>query len=113
PEQISTHVGGENNDRITEIHGATQAVRHAAVFQNLEEQVHDIRVRFFDLIKEHNGVGATPDSLTELAAFFVSHISGRAPQQTTAGEFLHVLGHIDLDERFGIPEHEFGKVARE
>src|SRR6516225_5412480 len=54
------HVRGHDDDRVPEIDLLAKAVSDfaLALFQNLEQEVHDIRMSLFDLIEEHNRVGA-------------------------------------------------------
>ena len=98
-DDVGPHVGGENDDGVPEIDLAAEAVGDHALLKNLEEQVHDVRMGFFDFVEEHHGVGTATHRFGELAALFVSDITGRRTDETAAGEFLHVLGHVDLDER--------------
>src|SRR6266436_4232468 len=77
-----------------------------ALFQNLEQKMHDIRVSLFDLIEEHNRVGAPSNRFGKLTAFFVAHIARRRTDQARRGEFLHVLRHVDLNQSVDVTKHE-------
>src|SRR6476620_11719648 len=63
--------------------------------------MHDIRMSLFDLIEEHNRVGAASNRFGKLTAFFVAHIARRRTDQARPGEFLHVLRHVDPIGRRG------------
>ena len=64
----------------------------------------NVGVRFFDLVKKHDRIGATANLLGELSAFSVADVSrGRADQAGNAVLF-HVFGHIETNERRYIPE---------
>ena len=52
-------------------------------------------MRFFDLVKQNDGIRSAAHSFGQLAALLVAHISGRRTDQTRHGEFLHILRHID------------------
>src|SRR6266496_3718031 len=75
--------------------------------------MHHIGVRLFDLIKQHNRIRPAPHSLGKLSALFVTDVPWRRTDQTRCGEFFHVLRHVDLNQRVGVTEHEFGESARE
>src|SRR5271165_5099818 len=68
--------------------------------------MHDIRMSLFDLIEEHNRVGPASHRFGKLTAFFVAHIARRRTDQARRGEFLHVLGHVDLNQSVGVTKHE-------
>ena len=90
-----TDVGRHDQNGILEVHRSALGVRDPAIIQHLQQHVEHVRVRFLNLIKEDNGVRFSPDSLCQLAAFLVSHISRRRSDQSGHGVFLHVLTHID------------------
>ena len=48
---LRPQIGGHDNDGITKIHLAAQTVGQLPVFKNLQEQIKDIRMGFFDLIQ--------------------------------------------------------------
>ena len=63
----------------------------------------------FDFVQQHHGVGTTADLLGQLPAFFVAHVARRSTDQTADVVLLHVLAHVDLDERVRVAEHVFGQ----
>src|ERR1700680_874030 len=60
----------------------------------------------FDLIEQHNRIGAPSNRFGKLTAFFVAHIAGRRTDQARRGESLHVLRHVDLNQSVGVTKHE-------
>ena len=46
-------------------------------------------------IEEDHAIGLPADSLGQLAAFLIAHVSGRRSDEPGDGELLHILGHID------------------
>jgi len=44
-------VGSHDDDGVAKIHGVAQAVRQLAVFENLQENVEDVRVRLLDFVQ--------------------------------------------------------------
>lgn len=107
---FGSDVGGEDDDGIAEVDLASEVVGDLALFEDLKEEVHDIRVGFFDFVEEHDGVGAAADGFGELAAFFITDVSGRGSDEAAGGVFLHVFGHVELDQGVSAAEHEFGEV---
>src|SRR5438552_18052748 len=53
-DEISTKIGGHNDDRVAEIDFPAEGIGEAPFFKNLEKEVHHIGVGFFNLIKEDN-----------------------------------------------------------
>src|SRR4029077_21168424 len=83
-----------------------KAVGDFALFQNLEQEMHDIRMSLFDLIEEHNRVGAPSNGFGKLTAFFIAHIARRRADQARPAESLRVLRHVDLNQRVSLTKHE-------
>src|SRR5690606_19857806 len=79
----------------------------------LEQDVEDLRMGLFDLIKEHHRVGPAPNRLSQLAALLVADVAWRCAEQPGDGVPLLVLGHIDPDHRMLIIEEELGQRASE
>ena len=50
-----------------------------------------------------------PHGLGQLAALVISHISGRSTDQTLHRKLLHVLGHVDTNQRTLIVKEELGQ----
>ena len=61
----------------------------------------------FDFVEQHHGIGLTAHLFRQLAAFIVTHISGRRTDQAGHCVPLHVFGHIDSDHGVLIAEHGF------
>src|SRR6516162_5075012 len=108
-DQLGAHVRGHDDNRVPEIDLLAEAIGDFALFQNLEEQMHHIRVSLFDLIEEHYRVGVTSNRFGKLTAFFVSHVTGRRTDQARRSEFFCVFGHVDLNQSVGVAKHELGQ----
>ncbi|GIW09631.1 MAG: hypothetical protein KatS3mg061_0688 [Dehalococcoidia bacterium] len=67
----------------------------AALVQDLEQDVEDLRVGLLDLVEQDDAVGLAPHRLGELAALVVAHVAGRRAHQPRNGVALHELGHVD------------------
>ena len=106
-------VAGHDDDRVLEIDGAALAVGDAAVVEDLEQDVEDVVVRFFDFVEEHDGIGLAADGLAELAAFLVADVAGRRADEPGDAVLLHVFAHVDADHGVLVVEEEFGERVGE
>ena len=106
-------VGGHDQHRVLEVHGAALAVGEAAVVDHLQQDVEDVVVGLLDLVEQDDGVRAPAHGLGELAALLVADVAGRRADEPRDGVLLHVLGHVDADHRVLAVEHELGQRARQ
>ena len=63
-----------------------------------------------DLVEQHHGVGLAADLFRQLARFVITHIAGRRTDQLGNGVFLHILRHIQPDQRIHAVEQVVGKL---
>ena len=70
--------------------------------QYLEQHVEDVRMGFFNFIKEDHAVRTAAHGFSELAAFFITHISGRRPDAARHGVLFHVFGHVNAHDEMCI-----------
>src|SRR5580700_914671 len=75
--------------------------------------MHHIRMGFLDLVEQNHRIRAPAYGFGKLAAFFVTNIARRRTDQPRGGELLHVLGHVDLDQRVCVAEHELRQATSE
>src|SRR5271166_349400 len=106
-------VGGHDDDGVLEVHRVAQAVGELAVLKHLQQDVEQVRVRLFDFVKQHHGVGRALDALGQLAALFVADVSRRRADELGDGVLLHEFGHVEANERFLAAEHELCQRARD
>ena len=95
--------------RVLEVDRPALAVGQAAVVEDLEEDVEDVRVRLLDLVEQDDLVRPAADGLGQLAALVVADVAGRRADQPRDGELLHVLAHVDADQRGLVVEQELGE----
>ena len=76
-DQLGAHVRGHDDNRVPEIDLLAKAVGDFALFQNLEQEMHDIRMSLFDLIEQHHRVGAPSHRFGKLTAFLVADVARR------------------------------------
>ena len=74
---LAAEVGGHDDNGVLEIDRASLRIGDAAVIENLQQDVENIRVRLFDLIKQHDGIRFSAHSLGKLTALVVADVSGR------------------------------------
>ena len=53
-----------------------------AVFQDLQQQMHHVRMRLFDFVEQDHRIRPPPHRFGKLAALFVADITRRRPDQT-------------------------------
>jgi hypothetical protein len=112
-DELGADIGGHDQHRVLEVHGAALAVGEAAVVHDLKQDVEDVGVGLLDLVEQDHRVGPAANRLGELAAFLVADVAGGRADQPRDGMLLHVLGHVDADDRLLGVEHELGEGAGE
>src|SRR3989344_8963066 len=76
--KLRADIGGENDDGIPKVDGATFGVSQTAIIKNLKQDVKHFRMRLFNLIKKHDSVRAMPYRLGKRPSFFIADITGRS-----------------------------------
>ena len=89
-----TRIGRHDEHDIAEIHSAPIVIGEFAVVHHLQQDVVDIRMRLFHLIEEKNTMRMLIHTVCQHAALVKADVSGRGPDQTGHGVFLHVLRHV-------------------
>ncbi len=79
-------------------------VGQAAVIEHLQQHVEHIRVRLLDLVEQDHLVGPAPHRFGERAALFVADIARRRADQPRYRVLLHVLRHVEADQRILVVE---------
>src|ERR1044071_5747804 len=52
-------------------------IRQLSFLENLQQHVHDVRMRLCDFVEEHHGIWLAPHLVGELSAFFVIYLTRR------------------------------------
>ena len=114
-EQLSLRadVRGHDHDGVAEVDRAALTVGQAAVVEQLQQHVEHVAVRLLDLVEQDDAVGAAPDGFGELPALVVADVPGRRAHEARDRVLLHVLGHVESDDRALVVEHELGERFRE
>ena len=103
---FGAEIGGHDDQRVAEIDGAALAVGQPAVVEHLQQHVEHVRMRLLDLVEQHDLIGPPPHRFGERAAFVVADIAGRRADQPGHRMLLHVLRHVDADQRMLVVEQE-------
>ena len=72
---LGADIGRHDDHSVLEIDLMPLGVCYMAFIEDLQQDIEDVPVRFFDLVKEDHAVGVPSDLFRELAAFFISHIA--------------------------------------
>ena len=75
-------------------------IGYAAIVKDLEQDVHDIRMRFFDFIEQNDAVRLSADFFRQLTGFVISDVSRRCADDAGNRVFLHEFRHIQADQGF-------------
>ena len=110
-DQLAAEVRGHDENGVLEINRSAVAVRHAAVIQDLQQHIENIRMRLFDLIKENDRIGFTPHRLGQMAALLIAHIAGRGADQPGHRMLLHELRHVKADHGLLAVKEKGGQAA--
>ena len=65
-------VGRHADDRVGKVHRATLGVVDLALVQNLQQDIHDVRMCFFDFVKQHDTVRMAAHLLGQLPGLVVA-----------------------------------------
>eukprot|EP00955_Chlamydomonas_euryale_P090378 364536-Chlamydomonas_euryale.AAC.25 len=68
-------VGREHDERVFERHGAALAVGQPPVLHDLQQHAEHVRVRLFNLVKQHQAARAATHRLSQLAALAVANVA--------------------------------------
>src|ERR1017187_780964 len=111
-EEAGAQIGGHDDDGVLEIDLVAEAVGQLAVFEHLQQDVVNVRVRLLDLIEQDDGVRIALHALGELAALFIADVSGGRPEEFRDRVLLHVLGHVEAYQGLFAAEQEPRERAR-
>src|SRR5690606_39849844 len=70
-----TNVGRHDDDRVSEIHFTSQAIRQLSFFQNLQQEVEYIRMCLFDFFHQYDGIRLTTDFFSHQSTLLIAYIS--------------------------------------
>ncbi len=80
-QQLGARIGRHHDDHVAEIGLATVVVGQRAVVHHLQQDVEDIRMRFFDLVEQQHGVRFLGDRFGQQAALVKPDVARRRADQ--------------------------------
>ncbi len=79
-EPFGPHAGGQDDDGVAEVDGASPGVGEPTVAQDLQQDVEDVGVCLLDLVEQHHRVGLASYRLGELPALDGPGLAGWGAQ---------------------------------
>ena len=107
--RVASGIGGHDDDRVLKVHCPPLGIGDMSVVQDLQQDIHHVRMRLLDFVEENDGIGFAADLFGELAGLVVADIAGRRTDNAGDGELLHKLGHIQPDQALRAVEHVGGE----
>ena len=108
-QELRTHIGREDHDRIAEVHRATLPIGETAVIENLKQHVEDFRVSFLHFVEQNHRIGTATHGLRKLPTLFVTDVPRRGADEPGNRVFFGVLAHIDAHHGALVIEQELRK----
>jgi len=102
-----------DHDGVLEVDQAAVVVRQMPFVEHLQQDVEHIGVCLLDFVEQHHGVRLAPHGLRQRPRIFVAHVSGRRADQPAHRKLLHVLRHVDANQRLRVGEQEARERARQ
>ena len=99
-------VARHDDDGVLEVDLAALGVGQTTLLENLQQDVEHVRMRLLDLVEQDDRVRLAANQLGELAALVEADVAGRRADQARDRVLLHVLGHVERDERVLAAEQE-------
>ncbi|CNT59988.1 Protein of uncharacterised function (DUF3170) [Salmonella enterica subsp. enterica serovar Bovismorbificans] len=91
-------VGGHHQHHVAEIRLAAVVIGQRTVIHHLQQQVKDIRVRFFDLIQQQHRMRMLNHRIRQQPALVETDVSRRCADQTAHRMTLHIFRHIEAQQ---------------
>merc|ERR1711916_326877 len=106
-------VGGEAGEGVGKIDRSPLPVGQPPVVEDLEEDVEDVWVGLFHLVKEDHRVPSPPDGLGQDSALVVADIPGGGTDEPCHRVLFSILGAVDADDVRLVLEKEPGQSLAE
>ncbi len=97
-QQLGACVRGHHDDHVAEIGLAAVVIGQSAVVHDLQQNVENVRMRLFDLVKEQYRVRLLGDRFGQQAALIESYIARRRADQPADCMPLHVFRHVESNQ---------------
>lgn len=109
----TAEIAGADDDGVFKVDDLSFGIGEPAFIEDLEEEVEDIGVGFFDFIEKYDGIWASAHGFGELAACFIADIAGRSADESGGGVFFHEFAHVETKKRVFGAEEIFGEAFGE
>ena len=70
-----------------------------SLIQHLQQDVEHVRMRLLDFVQQNHAVWFAAYGFGERARVLVAHVARGRADEPRHGELLHVLAHVDANER--------------
>ena len=98
---FAARVGRHHDDGVFKVDLAAVGVGDLAVVENLQQNVHHVGMRLFDLVEKDDGVGLAANLFGQLAGLVIADIARRRADDAGDRVLFHKLGHVEADQRIG------------
>src|SRR5256885_4328223 len=105
------YVAGHHQYGIAEIHSAPFSIGQAAVFENLQQNVENVRIGFLDLIEEDHRVWMPAYLLGQLTTLLIAYIARRRADEPRDTVLFHVFRHVNADHELFVVEKKLRESA--
>ena len=95
---IGAGVGRHHDDCVLKVDRSALGIGDPAVIQNLEQNIHDVRMGLFNFVKQDHRIGLAADFFGQLAGLVIADIARRRSDHFGDGVLLHILGHIKANQ---------------
>ena len=101
---LRANIRGQQDQGVAEIDPPPLAIGEMPFIQDLQQNVENIGMRFFNFIKQDDLIRAAADGFGQTAAIFIADIPGRRPDQTRDRVLFHIFRHIHPQNGLGVIE---------
>src|SRR5262249_24104703 len=101
-----TDVARHHKNCVAKIHRPAFAVGQAAIFEDLQQYVEHIWMRFFNFVEKHHRVRMTAHLFGELSTLFVPNVAWWCTNQARDTVFFHVFTHVNADHELFVVEQK-------
>ena len=106
-ERLGAEIGSQHDEGLFEIDLPALAIGQDAVIEDLQQDVEDLWMRLFDLVKQDHLIGPPADGFGQHAAFVIADIARRRADQTGDGVLFHEFRHVDAHHRLVVIKEVF------
>ena len=102
-------VRGHDQHGVAEVDRTALAVGEPALLEDLQQRVEHVGVGLLDLVEQHDRERLAAHGLGELATLVVADVARGRADEAADRVLLHVLGHVEADQRRLVAEQELGE----